>query len=296
MARFDKRLPYVNAFLTYAQNDPAKARQDLAIGGGIVSVLALAPMVGITAGVALSNPGPGIIAGFLTLIAGGWAVNVLRKRQGKPRDEAERAKIQAHHSSKPFQALRGRNRLHREVDASVLHLLEASAYHWSRVQSALNGPIWNAPDIGAHWAGVRQQAQLAADTAMSELMTMASSAIGLPQRDRDVEAKGVMKDFFDLEITEALNNLKTLAASDWTEYAHKSAHSEHIVRGGMAVAERLRHLADEVEGAQSSLSSTPGAAPVEYSSSQTLDAVLSELKAVKQAEDELRVQQGDSSS
>jgi hypothetical protein len=35
---------------------------------------------------------------------------------------------------------------------------------------------------------------------------------------------------------------------------------------------------------------------VEYSSSQTLDAVLSELKAVKQAEDELRVQQGDSGS
>lgn len=296
MARFDKRLPYLNAFLTYAQNDPAKARQDLVIGSGIVSVLFTMPMVGITFGVALQNPAAGFIAGFVTLLGGAWAVNAIRKKQVQPRNEAERAKIQAHHSSKPFQALRGRNRLHREVDASVLQLLEASAYHWSRVQSVLNGPIWNAPNLGAHWAGVRQQAQLAADTAMSELMTMASSAIGLPQRDREVEAKGVMKDFFDLEITEALNNLKTLAASDWTEYAHKSAHSEHIVRGGMAVAERLRHLADEVEGAQSSLSTAPGAAPVEYSSSQTLDAVLSELKAVKQAEDELRVQQGDSGS
>ncbi|MBX3097000.1 MAG: hypothetical protein KF812_09065 [Fimbriimonadaceae bacterium] len=287
--RFNKRMPYLNGFLKYAMNDPVQGRMDLAVGLSVVGGLLTPAAFGVTAGVMTQNVGLGFLAAFLTL--GGWIAAGITwgKRAKQPRSEKEKAQVAAVAASKPWQSLRNKQKLHKYADPAVLHLLEAAAYHWTRVQTIVTSPTWNADSLPGHWAQVRDSAQMAADQAMAELLHMSQLAMGEPSRSREDEVSGMVKDLFELQISDALDGLRQISSSDWTAYSHSSPHAGDIVKRGMTVADRLQNLAEELEGATPQTATMVGSADVP-NSAQSLEAVLSELKAVRQAEEEVTLQ------
>jgi hypothetical protein len=284
----DKRMPYLSGFLKYATKNPIQERVDLVVGGAIMGGFIVPGSVGLALGFATGNAGLGFLTAFVAL--GAWIAGsmfVARKAK-RPRGEVEKAKVAAYQSANPWQSLRNKQKLHKHADPAVLQLLEAAAYHWTRVQTVATSPMWKDDGLPGHWVQVRDAALMAADQAMAELLHISQLAMGEPMRSREQEVSSMVKDLFDLQISDALDGLKQISTSDWREYSHHSPHASDIVSRGMPIAERLQHLAEEIERATPQTPTVTGEQP--SNSAQSLEAVLSELKAVRQAEEEVQLQ------
>lgn len=159
-------------------------------------------------------------------------------------------------------------RLHKAAGIAVTTLLEEACRHWVRVQNALNGPFWRDPVLPAPYDDLRDKARLSADSAMQEILvelgTRIAADIG-PKHWKDV-------------VEDLLENMGFRSATPETVFPFE-------LEAPRRTAEGLMGLANQVE--QTALHG-----PVEMrevtSADAKLRATLGELKALNEAEGELR--------
>jgi hypothetical protein len=118
--------------------------------------------------------------------------------------------------------------------------------------------------------------------------------MGEPQADRGKAMKEAIEDLFDMDFAVAIGGIKDAATADWTRFAHKSPHAPRAFDAGRKIAEKLKRLADEVEAKASEAAVESGTHMEVGTAADSIDVVLSEISAVKEAEDELqqRVKEG----
>lgn len=239
-------------------------------------------------GVLLATAGAGVgaVLAFLLVIpagilAGYGVKTLLRRRQ--PQITPREAKLRAFVAK--FKALHRERKTHKHVDPVAMQLLEAGSYHWSRVTATLDGPFWNTPNLPGHWVSLKQQAKAAADEAMADLVLLAASCIGEPNTNKSKDWERVFDDLADGDIADAIKGLKSWASGDWGRHGHQSVNAQAILEPGTEIAQSLMTLAEEMEGASKRLVSTTRA--LEESSRDSIEAVLGNLRTIRQAEKEL---------
>lgn len=184
-----------------------------------------------------------------------------------------------------FRDIRNKKKLHSWVDPVLLQLLEAAAYHYARVRTTLEAPSWLTAT--GNRAQLRAQAKQAADEAMLDLLVLVQPSIGKPLKDKKDDIEDIIEDFFELDIAEALSGIQRVASSDWKDYAHQSPHAQAIFPSCRGLAERIKSLADELEQMPAAVENVDPATLPPTQSAASLDYLLGELKAVKEAEKEL---------
>ena len=284
--RPNRKFPYLSAYLQKLDDDAGKALMASVPPGSLVAAVLAMPLVVIVGGLVFG----GWVAGTLLSVGLGVAIVAIfttlhrqRKLAADPREQRRREVFKTGHELRDLEIHR---KLHRWMDPVALHLLEAGAYHWARIQSTLNGPQWGPRDLPTYWLQLKQQVAEAANDGMADLLLLTRSCIGPPQKDRESDFKGVVDSFVDLDIADALQGLKQMAKADWTAYAHQSPQAQAVSVHGRLIAERLQDLADDVEAKSSEIavhSATSGG----LQSLEALDGVLGELRTVRQAESEL---------
>ena len=267
------------------------ARLSTMIGCGLVATVT--PIVALLAGLIGGTIGAGLLGATLAMPLSIFAWYLVDKKLRKPKSPEEAHRMEAWKGASQLLSLEQQRRLHKLMDPTMSQLLEAAAYHYVRLDNAVSSEFWNRDSLPAHWRSVRSQAIEAADQAMEELVMLALPCMGEPQSDRGKAFKEAFEDLFDLDFMMAIGNLREVATADWTRYAHRSPNAPLAFTAARPLAERLKRLADEIERKTGEAAVAVGT-PIEVTSAaDSIDVVLSEIKAVKEAEDELQQRVGD---
>ena len=282
----NRKFPYLSAYLQKMEEASARDIVGSIPLSSILLAIALAPVAVIVGGILFGGLGAGAIlaVGFAAAIILAWTTaSRKRKLRTDPREQRRRKVFQA---GSELKGLEYQRKLHRWMDPVALHLLEAGAFHWTRIQTTLQGPQWGTRDLPVYWSQLKQQVIEASNEGMADLLLMTRTCVGPPQKDRESDIKGVVDSFVDLDLADALQGLKQMAKSDWTAYAYQSPQANAVAVHGRLIAERLKDLADDVESKTTEItahSATSGG----LQSLEALDGVLGELRTVRQAESEL---------
>ncbi|AIE84165.1 hypothetical protein [Fimbriimonas ginsengisoli] len=207
-----------------------------------------------------------LFAGCVVLLIG----SIFKSRSRKPPPVVDERAIEATEIAKRMGMMLTKRRLHRDLDEGSLMLLEECARHWARARAALEGPFWTAGQVPAHYQSVRTLALSALDQSMDEVM--------LHYRDwvPDEVPNRHALDYVD----EALEQ--------FTMKGSKRANFPPAAFGPVRViADKLRHLGDEAESLAREARVDPEVA-AEVAPGRSLDQTLSELRQIREAEDELR--------
>ncbi len=281
--RLNRKFPNLTLYLQHLSNESARR--------SVTAVPAWTLLISVGLLVLGGTLGPwGFLGGAALGLALMGTVTAIANR-AKAKDPHEQRRRDVFRTAAELRQLEVHHKLHRWMDPVALQLLEAGAYHWSRVRSSLTGPQWGAKQLPEYWQSLRNQVSVASDEGMSDLLLLARNCLGPPQKDKQSDIQGVIESFIDLDIADALQGLKQMASADWTAYAHQSPQAQMVAQHGREIAERLKALADDVEskaGEISMESSMPG----ELSSLEALDGVLGELRTVREAEEELQQRLG----
>ena len=263
-----------------------------AIGCGLVALTT--PLAGLAFGVGFSSLGAGLLAATLAMPVSVFAWYLIDKRLRRSRSPEEAKRMESWKASASLLSLEQQRRLHKLMDPTMSQLLEAAAFHYARIDAALASDYWSSESLPAHWRSVRSQSQEAADQAMEELVMLAMPCMGEPQADRGKVFKEAVEDLFDMDIVVAIGGIKEVATADWTRFAHRSPNASFAFESGRRTAEMLKKLADEIESKTSEVVIASGAVIDTGTAADSINVVLSEISAVKEAEDELqqRVQDG----
>ena len=283
-----KRFPNLGEYLRKVVEKRIWRKQKIAgaIGCGLVTTLT--PLAGLAFGFGFGSLGIGLLAAAVAMPLSLYAWYVIDKRLRKPRTPEEERRMEAWKGAATLLNMDQQRRLHKMMDPSMSQLLEAAAYHYVRIDSAVSSEFWNRESLPAHWRSVRSQALEAADQAMEELLMLALPCIGEPQSDKGKAFKEAFEDLFDMDFLLAIGNLKEIASADWTKYAHKSPNAPLAFTAGRPLAERLKKLADTIEQSATEVAAESGRFVQVGSAAASIDVVLSEIAAVKEAEDELQ--------
>lgn len=248
----------------------------LGVGGSITALVASGLATAITNTPAMMLGG----LAALGVVWTGWVV--MYRNNFHPRDEAKKALVDAHKAAKKMlEHVRGR-RLHRFMDVATAEVLEACAFHWSRIRSALDSPAWNPDVLEGHWFAVRDQALRASDEAMLEAIYLARAGLSEKRMSGSPEFLEWAEDFFDVDVDDLLKKFGVRhGSSEEDVYGYQPA----LLRPLHQIGTKLRTLADEMEKAPA-----PSARPMtaaRQSSASAIDLTLSEIGALKKAEREL---------
>lgn len=303
-SKLKREYPYLAAYLDHEIASPSIAVTERIMGMGCAAVGIGAPLGGIAIGLATSlltgNFGLGMVGGLFgfigTIALGGVLIAKKVKASQKPVSEEDRLLREAMGSRSALLDLDKNKKLTKWLDPVAAQLLEAGAYHWSRVRTTLDASAWTHGDVPGHWKALREKALTGADVAMAELLILASGCVGEPMKNRKDEWNSIVEDFVSLDIEDALRGLSKATSNHPNQYRYTSPNTRDIFDPGKRIAERLKDLADEVQNATprvlaetSNTVAIPGAT-TGYAT-ESLDVLLGEIKAVRQAEKELHEEQ-----
>ena len=282
------RFPWFNEYLTTKAAEPQPQREQVAnITGCLLMVLGL-PAAGVLLGTATGNWLVGLGTALVGLPTLGGLWYWMHKKAAMPRSEEEKRAREFREVLGAFIQLRQQKKLNKWVDPAALQLLEAGAYHWRRVHDSLNGPFWSSNDLPSHYQTIRQQALSTANQGMAEMLAMGQSCIGKPDRDKKKDVENALSSLFELEIADALGGLRDISRSDWRDYSFHSEAGRAIFEPCRQIAERLKSLADEIEAVKAdAVIQKVNATQDKPASTDAIDLILDELRAVKRAESEL---------
>lgn len=218
----------------------------------LVTLAAISPL--ITAPIAL--------VAIATRILIGRKANAMRRKPSTAEIEAKPVKVTLHKSL--FD-----KRLELDTPVAIAALLEECARLSSRIDVALNSPTWNSDQLPAHYVRAREQIRDAAAHAMNEIIVTISPAV-IPT-DRKPDWRDVAEDVID----KVVFNRKS---------SNSGAALPSEFHAARELAEKLRDLANEVETAKNEVSEFQAIPKAQHS----IDAALSDLRSIKDAEDELR--------
>ncbi|HXH59927.1 MAG TPA: hypothetical protein VNI20_01065 [Fimbriimonadaceae bacterium] len=290
--RSSKRFPHLTSFLgkVVEKRLHSLARLANVLGCGLVALAT--PVVALSIGLLTANIGAGLLAATVALPASVLGWYLIDRHVKKPKTPEEARRMEAWKVAGTLHTLGNQRRLHKVLDPTISQLLEACAYHYERIEAALKGEYWANENLPAHWRSVRSQSMEAADQAMEELLMLAAPCMGEPQSDKGRVFKETVEDFFELDFANVLGGLREIAGSDWTRFAHRSPNAPAAFEAGRKIAERLKRLADEIESKTATVAQETGG-PVQVDSAvESIDVVLSEISAVKEAEQELQQRVG----
>lgn len=230
--------------------------------GAAVAWFALSRIIGILFG--------GLISVFVVLPVLAALVGAWIKHLTRPQTEADERRIEAHEAILYMNSAAAAGRLHRKLDPAAGMLLEECARHWARVHEALSGTFWEDKELPVHWKNVREQSLTAANRAMDDIIVMLKPILA----NRNPETSGqefihsIMESFFNVRTEIPIEPLPAhfLPARD--------------------IAQKLMLLADEVE-TTAQRAARDASYKDHYSSGSQIDVVLSELRAIREAETEL---------
>jgi hypothetical protein len=235
---------YLLGYLEQASAPTVDNPTEKALGYGSLFGFGSLPLYGI--GILSTMNWQALMLAPVLAIATGAIVAAFVKRKTKQPDPAVAARAKAWSEAlEAFKDLKSKKKLHSWVDPVLLQMLEAAAYHYTRVATILEGPTWLTSSGGR--SQLRTQAKQAADEAMFDLMVLVQPSIGKPLKEKKDDIEGIFEDLFDLDIAEALGGLQRMASSDWRDYAHQSPHAQAVFPTCRGLAERLKALADELE-------------------------------------------------
>ena len=197
------------------------------------------------------------------------AYGISYKRKSKDADPQVELKREARQVAQRLDHCMHEKRLHRDLGAEVLALLEEAARNWDRAKSALESPYWKRADLPSHLRAVREQSLVAIDQGMQEMLVLFSTAV--PKEP----GKWTLGEFADEVI-----------GQDVFASRGRLNHISPYYQEAHGVASKLLELADQVQSVSQQLAGQelitgapkPGAA---------LEATLAELRQLKQAEEEL---------
>jgi predicted DCC family thiol-disulfide oxidoreductase YuxK len=292
-SKLKRDYPYLAAYLDANHRNPIADRLMKAQTKGCTRALTI-PMIAAFAGAAtLVVMGQPILAilGFFGLLIGGTA-GVFLYTRNKVRKESIASTEEEEILAKNVDAVRVMRKLDEDrkftkwMDPVAIQLLEAGAYHWSRINKSFEGSTWRANNLADHWLTMRDRAQMASTLAMAELAILCSGCTGEPAKNRKDDWQSVVDDLVDLDIEDALRGLARSAATHPKEYRYQSPRTKEIFEPARRLAENLKAVADEIE--QSSPLAVGGGSTLRDSlAKSSLDDLLGEIRQIREAEQEL---------
>ncbi|HSI73416.1 MAG TPA: hypothetical protein VK934_09580 [Fimbriimonas sp.] len=263
-----KQLPYLSDYLQIA----ASRRPPIEVGNfkvGFVSLLA-----GAAGAVLCALAGAGLPAILAAGAASLGSYYFGAKAGGKiaalkPTDEELLLEQQSREVVLRMQALMNKRRLHRDLSPDVAAILEEAASQWCRARTALLSPYWNRSELSLHMQQVRDNSLKAAERTMMELMILFSTSV--PEQPGNWNIAEVADEVLGKDIFASRN----------------SRHMSPFFEQAITLVEQMKSLADESEQVSRQLVNDPmiGA---QAKPGTALEATLSELRSIRQAEEELR--------
>ncbi len=282
----NKQLPYFSDYLTdlIARGNVNNAR--IGIAGGVFG--ALGGLTGATFGIlagtgAIHLSQPAIVSMILGIqgltflgIFGVWMAEkkkaISRMRNQELYKEVKDVATQMHLSLM-------RRKLHRDISPTAAAILEEGSRHWTRIARATNTAFWQDPNLADHWRNIRDQASAGVDRAMLELILLLQTSFRPNSGPQGWQ--GVVVD-----VVEQLGGRVDIErGDDLLPVTFDQAQQ---------LLQVMSELADEVERSSRELI-TAGveSADDKLRSRLAISQTLQELKAVREAEDELRQNIGD---
>jgi hypothetical protein len=167
-----------------------------------------------------------------------------------------------------------------QMNPFAARLLEGCAYHRARVLAAVGQPGWEQ----SHLRSVREQATTAANEAMDSALMICANFAG-PGHSRGAAWKDLAQDFAEGQIGDALKRLSAMLEADKPGEIVDRKKLPPDLWPAYEIAVKLQKLASEMES-----SARQVASPIDAQTS-SLDQVLSDLSAIRQAERELEGEQ-----
>lgn len=269
-----KQLPYLTEYIKYAVDwlprhwhDELTARV-IGLGLGISFLVGLVAMIFV-------RPSLHIAVGLLTagVSFGVYLLGIYgitEARRAKEQDPQLVLRREAEQVAVRLEACLSKKRLHRDLSIEVSCLLEEASRNWHRAKTALESPYWKRADLPPHLRAVRDQSLLAIDQGMQEMLVLFATC---------VPAHPGSWSFGEL--------VDEVVGQDVFSTRGRIEHISPFHEEGRAVAGKILELADQVEMVSRQLAGQelitgapkPGSA---------LEATLTELRQLKQAEEELR--------
>jgi len=289
--------PYLSGFLDSPHPNPLVDRLASLSNFGCMAALVGSPMIGVLSFM-LSGRFIGPIGGTVfalgMAITGGILLFAMGKRHSdKASKEAtveEKLMAQSAQSIEHLRKLDRERKLHKWMDPVAIQLLEAGAYHWSRIRMTFSDARWNVNQLPEHWVGLKQKANSSANLAMAELVILCAGCTGEPVKNRKDDFQSVFEDLVDLDIEDAVRGLAKVTATHPKEYRFQSPQTREIFEPAREIAERLKELADEMEQA-TLIAKTELPQSHLHLGNESIGHLLEEIKAVRQAEQELHQSQ-----
>lgn len=262
---------------------------------GIFLTFVLGPVIGFATGALLINAGLfvplAVLLGMFGLFGGMFGGGLLVRRYvrplSKPKNRDEEIIVQAIQKTDSLNKLITENKLVRWLDPVAGQLLEAGAFHYARIHSCLDAPMWRSGDLPDHWRNLRSRAKEASERAMSELVILLGGCTGEPSRSKEDDIKDMFSSLAGLNIVDALQGLGQVISTNSDDYVFQSAEAQIAFEPGRQIAERLKTLADEVEEASRQAHADTIEIPDIGTSLDSIDQLLGDFRAVRQAENEL---------
>jgi hypothetical protein len=187
----------------------------------------------------------------------------------RPNDEELLLEQQSREVVLRMSALLNKRRLHRDLGPDVAAILEEAAAQWCRARTALLSPYWNRPEMSLHMQQIRDNSMKAAERTMQELLILFSTSV--PEQPGSWNLAEVADEVLGKDIFAARADRQMSPFFDQA----------------ITLADELKSLADEAETISRQLISDPNLG-AESLPGVALRNTLSELRSLRQAEEELR--------
>jgi hypothetical protein len=265
-----KRFPNLCIYVQHATSRQAPSNQEI----GAVSLMTLAGLAvpgALVLGIVFSQPIVAVLIGTAGLGSAFASVRTFKKAK----TGIDRLDLEAAEANELLADALNHGKLQRIAYDSTTGLLETCARNWWRVRQALESPFWTGTSLPPHYKSVREQTGRAADRAMAEVVVMLRNELEVPYRSglaNRVTLSEVIEGVFGVQIPDMNSANAPLPVS---------------FQSVKQLANKLDDLANNVEALTLEVAKDP-AVQSEFKADTALDMALSEMRSIRQAEDELR--------
>ena len=207
---------------------------------------------------------------LVTAMCTSMALIMMRHRKAELYTPEIESKLEAHRLFGSMRRMLALQRLHRDLSEATLTLLNEIARTRTETKQLLESPYWRQPTLPATYAQLRDQAITACDQAMYDAVMQFRTIIPVHVESR--RPGDYVNEAFEtfLKVQRPVN-----------------AHSDIGFDSAFKVADKLQQMRNELERMTLQGESEAMFAPSDRPGSM-LDVTMSEIKTIRQAEEELR--------
>ena len=245
----------------------SRPKMTWAVCGGLCLVMSLASFETRSGETGSSHPALQLLWFFAFIALGSW---MIAKGIKSTQVHAHPVQIEGLRVRRALRQAKSGGRLIDAMPSSVGIVLEECAVAWKRIDESFAGHVWNDPALPKHWSAIRDTAKSAANDAMDEALALAAPHLLNPWEHRPVRS---VSDLIQRVVGGEEPPLTPLPPS---------------FRPAVQIADQLRTLALEVESISQQVAVDSGVRG-NLQASVRIDGVLSELRSLQVAEQELHI-------